>query len=118
MSEITGLIIFTGIVFVFVTGMWLFTFIFGPKNTSKVKSMPFECGMEPIGPNKTRFPVQYYLYAILLVIFDVEVVFLFPLALIFRENTLLIYVAMSVFLVTAFLGYVYVYKRGGFDFEE
>lgn len=118
MNEIATLLVFTGIVFIFVLGMWLFTFLFGPKERTRVKSLPFECGMEPIGPNRTRFPVQYYLYAILLVIFDVEVVFLFPLALIFRENSLLIYIAIVIFLLSVFLGYVYVYKRGGFDFEE
>ncbi len=118
MSEIAVLIIFTGIVFIFVLGMWLFTFIFGPKNKTKIKSKPFECGMEPIGANKVRFPVQYYIYAILLVIFDVEAVFLFPFTIIFKENAILVYITMVVFLITAFLGYVYAYKRGGLEFED
>lgn len=80
--------------------------------------MPFECGMEPIGPNKTRISVQYYIYAILLVIFDIEVIFLAPLAIIFRENSLLIYGVIFVFLLTAVLGYIYVYKRDGLSLEE
>ncbi|MGC8926515.1 MAG: NADH-quinone oxidoreductase subunit A [Myxococcota bacterium] len=118
MSEIAGLLIFTAIVFIFVAGMWLFTFLFGPRYRTKIKSQPFECGLEPIGPNKTRFSVQYYIYAILLVIFDVEVIFLIPLAFIFRENSIFIYVIIALFLITAFLGYVYAYKRDGFSFED
>ncbi|MCX7944640.1 MAG: NADH-quinone oxidoreductase subunit A [Deltaproteobacteria bacterium] len=118
MSQILSLLIFAGVVFLFVFGMWVLSFLFGPKNTTKAKSRPFECGMEPIGPNRTRFSIQYYLYAILLVIFDVEVVFLVPLLVVFRENTLLVYLAVAIFLITAFVGYVYVYRRGGFEFEE
>lgn len=118
MSEIAALLIFTAIVFIFVSGMLLFTFLFGPKKRTKIKSQPFECGLDPIGPNKTRFSVQYYIYAIMLVIFDVEVIFLVPLALIYRENSLLIYIVIAVFLMTAFLGYIYAYKKDGFNFED
>jgi len=118
MNDISSLLIFTFIIFAFVFGMWLFTFLFGPRARSNIKSKPFECGLEPIGPNRTRFSVQYYIYAILLVIFDVEVIFLIPLAIIFREDSTMIYVVMLVFLITAFLGYIYVYKRGGFNFED
>jgi NADH-quinone oxidoreductase subunit A len=118
MSDTGILIIFIAVVFLFVTGMWLFTFLFGPKNRTRIKSQPFECGMEPIGPNRVRFSVQYYVYAIMLVIFDIEVVFLVPLALIFRDNSVLVYAVISIFLLTALFGYIYVYKRGGFEFEE
>ncbi len=118
MSEIGSLSIFISIVGLFVLGMWLFTFLFGPKKGTTIKSLPFECGMEPIGPNKTRVSVQYYIYAILLIIFDIEVVFLVPLAVIFRENIVLSYAVIAIFLLTALIGYIFVYKRGGLSIEE
>jgi NADH-quinone oxidoreductase subunit A len=118
MSEVAGLLIFSAIVFVFVLGMWAFSFLFGPKKPSRVKSTPFECGMEPIGPNRVRFSVQYYIYAIMLIVFDIEAIFLIPLTLVYKENKLITYSAIAIFLLTALFGYLYVYKRGGFEFEE
>lgn len=118
MGDLASLLLFLGIVGIFVFGMWLFTFLFGPKKKTIIKSRPFECGMDPIGENRTRVSVQYYIYAILLVVFDIEVIFLVPLAIIFREKATLTYFIILVFLLTALIGYIYVHKKGGLSIEE
>ncbi len=94
----------------------LSTFL-GPKNPSKVKLSPYECGMEPIGPNRIRTSVKFYVIAMLFVVFDVEAVFLYPWAVVFKELKLFGFVEMGIFLLILFAGLAYVWRKGALEWE-
>jgi len=78
-----------------------------------VKAEPYECGIKPTSEaHDTRFSVRYYLIAVLFVVFDVETVFLYPWAVMFRKLALFGFIEMFVFLAILFVGYVYAWRRG------
>ena len=92
------------------------------KQVAKAKNIPYECGMLPIGEGNTRFSVRFYLVAMLFILFDIEVVFLYPWAVVYREllkeNANLIFGAMVSFLGVLFVGYVYALKKQAFDWKS
>lgn len=90
----------------------------GPHNPTPAKEAPYECGITPERLPNERFPVKFYLIAMLFIIFDVEIVFFYPWAVIFRELRLFGLVEMGVFVGLLFVAYVYIWKRGGLDWEE
>lgn len=87
----------------------------GPKRSNPVKSEPFESGNPPRGDARIRFPVQFYLVAMLFLIFDVEVVFLYPWAILFRSLGLFGLVEMGIFLFILLIGFVYAWKKGALE---
>jgi NADH-quinone oxidoreductase subunit A len=95
--------------------------IFGPKRPSAEKLSTYESGMKPVGTTRERISIKYYLIAMLFIIFDLEVVFIYPWAVQFRKlfNELgtSVFVSMFIFLVVLELGYLYVYKKGGFRWD-
>ena len=92
------------------------------KRVAKTKNTPYECGMVAIGEGNTRFSVRFYLVAMLFILFDIEVVFLYPWAVVYREmlkeNANLIFGAMVSFLGVLFVGYVYALKKQAFDWKS
>ncbi len=84
-----------------------------------IKDTPYECGMLPIGESNLRFAVKFYLVAMLFILFDIEVVFLYPWAVVYREmlraHANLILGAMVSFMGVLFVGYLYALKKGAFD---
>jgi NADH-quinone oxidoreductase subunit A len=87
-----------------------------PKRPTPLKLSPYECGIEPERIPKTeRFPVKFYLVAMLFIVFDIETIFLFPWAVSFRRLGLFGLVEMVVFIGLVFVAYVYVWKKGGLD---
>jgi NADH-quinone oxidoreductase subunit A len=113
------------IVFVVAVGFAVVTVfsseIIGPKRPNKVKLSTYESGMTPVGTTKERISVKYYLVAMLFIIFDLEVIFVYPWAVQFRkligEYGTPIFVSMLIFLVVLELGYLYAYKKGGFKWD-
>jgi NADH-quinone oxidoreductase subunit A len=93
--------------------------LFGPRRPSDVKLSAYESGKLPVGPARSRFPVQYYLYAVLFILFDIEVVFLFPWAAVFKDLVprLLGLLEAGLFVLILLLGLVYVWKKGGLEWE-
>lgn len=89
---------------------------------NRVKDTPYECGMLPIGSGHTRMSVKFYLVAMLFILFDIEVVFLYPWAVVYREmlltNANLIFGSMVSFLGILFVGYIYALKKGAFDWKS
>ena len=101
------------VVAVFVAaGMFL-----GPRRPSPVKTTAFECGNPPSGPAWGRFSVKFYLTAILFIVFDVEVVFMYPWAVLFRPLGVFGFVEMSVFILVLALGLVYVWRKGALEWD-
>jgi NADH-quinone oxidoreductase subunit A len=89
----------------------------GPKSSNPVKDEPFESGNPPRGAAWVRFSVKFYLVAMLFLIFDVEVVFLYPWAILFRRLGVFGLVEMGVFLFILVIGFVYAWKRGALEWE-
>jgi NADH-quinone oxidoreductase subunit A len=91
----------------------------GPKRYNRAKLDSYECGIEPtpqpIGGG--RFPVRYYITAMLFIVFDIEIVFLYPIAVAFDQMALFSFVEMVLFIVPVFVAYVYVWRRGGLDWD-
>ncbi len=91
--------------------------ILSPKFPSDVKSQPFECGKEPFSLPRGQFSVHFYIVAMLFIVFDVELVFLFPWAVMFRELGLFGLAEMAVFMGFVVLGFCYVWKKGALEWE-
>jgi NADH-quinone oxidoreductase subunit A len=93
--------------------------LLGPRHPTKEKLAPYESGKLPIGPARRRFSVQYYLYAVLFILFDIEVVFLYPWAVVFKDLTppLLGLLEAGVFVLILVLGFLYVWKKGGLEWD-
>jgi len=91
--------------------------LFGPKKKSDVKSMPYESGMDPYGEGTRRMPVRFYLIAVLFILFDIEVVFFLPWAVVFRKLGLFGLAEMVIFIVILLVGYIYAWKKGALEWE-
>ena len=93
--------------------------IFGPKRPNDVKLAPYESGKMPIGPARRRFAIQYYLFAVLFILFDIEVVLLFPWATVFKDLSprWVGLIEAGIFVSILVLGLVYVWKKGGLEWE-
>ncbi|MGZ3766927.1 MAG: NADH-quinone oxidoreductase subunit A [Mucilaginibacter sp.] len=111
-------IIFQMIVAVgFVVLVMLITHKIGPKRVTSDKLTPFESGIEVIGNARTPMSIKYFLVAILFVLFDVEVIFMYPWAVNFRELGKEGMVEMFIFMGTLLLGFIYVIKKGALDWD-
>jgi NADH-quinone oxidoreductase subunit A len=91
--------------------------LFGPKKESAAKALPYESGMIPIGEGTRRMPVRFYLIAVLFILFDIEVVFFLPWAIVFRQLGLFGLIEMVIFIVILLVGYVYAWKKGALEWE-
>ncbi len=89
----------------------------GPKRPSDEKLSTYESGMEPVRTARERFSVKFYLVAVLFILFDIEVVFLYPWAVSFESLGLLGFVTMTIFIVILFLGFVYVWRKGALEWD-
>ena len=111
------------VLFVLALGFSIFSVIIatitGPKRYNKAKLSYYECGIEPAptssGPN--RFPVKYFLTAMLFIVFDIEIIFLYPYAVASRELSLFGLVEIFLFIATVFVAYAYVWRRGGLEWD-
>jgi NADH-quinone oxidoreductase subunit A len=91
--------------------------LLGPRKATRRKLAPYESGMEPIGPAIRRVPIKFYLVAMLFILFDIEVMFFFPYAMVFRALGIPGLVEMGVFMLILLVGFVYIWKRGAFEWE-
>jgi NADH-quinone oxidoreductase subunit A len=90
----------------------------GPQRPTRRKLMPYESGMEPIGPAQRRFPVKFNLVAMLFILFDIEVVFLYPVATIFSAaDSLFVLVEVIIFVALLFVAFIYVWRKGALDWR-
>lgn len=97
----------------------------GQRKRTRTKMMPYECGKDPVGTARERFSVKFYLIGMIFILFDIEVIFLIPWAVVFKTLAspsyglrTLIYVEMMVFVVLLLAGYVYILKKGAFDWSD
>ncbi|MHB8513329.1 MAG: NADH-quinone oxidoreductase subunit A [Actinomycetota bacterium] len=91
----------------------------GPKRPSPAKESPYECGIVPVrDPSQERFPVKFYLVAMLFIIFDIELIFFYPWAVIFRELRWFGFAEMGTFVLLLLVAYFYVLRSGAIDWNE
>src|SRR5881628_2645550 len=95
----------------------------GQRKRTRTKLMPYECGKDPVGSARERFSVKFYLIAMIFILFDIEVIFLIPWAVVFKSfakggYSSLVYVEMMLFVVLLLVGYIYVVKKGAFDWGD
>ena len=107
----------------FAASQILATQLFGQRKQTPTKLMPYECGKDPVGSARERFSVKFYLIAMIFILFDIEVIFLVPWAVIFKKFAAggfgtLVYAEMMIFVALLFVGYIYVWKKGAFDWGE
>ena len=89
----------------------------GPRRPEADKLAPYECGFEAFEDARARFDVRYYLLAILFIIFDLEIAFLFPWAVVFKQIGLTALIEMALFLLLLVIGFAYVWKKGALEWE-
>ncbi|MDQ1238829.1 MAG: NADH-quinone oxidoreductase subunit [Thermodesulfobacteriota bacterium] len=87
------------------------------KNATPTKLMPYECGMDPIGGARSRFSVRFFIVGMLFIIFDIELIFLFPWANIFDKLRIFGFIEMLIFVLVLLVGLVYVWKKGALEWE-
>jgi NADH-quinone oxidoreductase subunit A len=92
--------------------------ILGPKNPTPEKQAPYECGMPAVGDARERQSVRFYLIAMIFLLFDIEVAFLYPWALALRSLGWTGYLQVVLFTLVLFAGYVYVWKKGALDWSQ
>jgi NADH-quinone oxidoreductase subunit A len=101
----------------FVSLTMVATHVLGPKRKSKIKDDVFECGIEAQGNARTPFSIKYFLAAILFVLFDVEVIFMYPWAVDLRNLSTLGFMEMISYLAVVFLGFLYILKKGALNWD-
>lgn len=92
--------------------------LLGRRVRNRVKDMPYECGIIPTGSARGRFSVKFFLVGMLFILFDIEAVFLYPWAVVFRELKLFAFVEMFIFIVLILCGFFYIWKKGALDWSE
>lgn len=120
-NDYLPILIQLGVALGFVVTTMVFTHLIGPKRKSRLKMDNFECGIESEGNARNPFSIKYFLTAILFVLFDVEVIFMYPWAVNFRsmqqEYGSMIFIEMLIFMVFLLIGFFYVIKRKALDWE-
>ena len=117
LNEYFSIILFLIISLGLSIGFILVIFLFSPKKPDPEKLSAYECGFEPFNDSRMEFDVRFYLVAILFIIFDLEIAFLFPWAISLGNIGLLGFVSMMIFLFILTVGFIYEWKKGALDWE-
>ena len=117
LKDYLSIVIFLFIAFGLSVSFIALNFIFSPKNPDPEKLSAYECGFEPFDDSRMEFDVRFYLVAILFIIFDLEIAFLFPWAISLGNIGLLGFCSMMIFLFILTVGFVYEWKKGALDWE-
>jgi len=111
------IILFIIIALLLSTGFIVVNFLFSPKKPDPEKLSAYECGFEPFSDSRMEFDVRFYLVAILFIIFDLEIAFLFPWAISLGNIGLFGFISMMIFLFILTIGFIYEWKKGALDWE-
>ena len=111
------IIIFLVIALILSLGFLILNFAFSPKNPDPEKLSAYECGFEPFNDSRMEFDIRFYLVAILFIIFDLEIAFLFPWAITLGNLGLFGFFSMMLFLFILTIGFIYEWKKGALDWE-
>jgi NADH-quinone oxidoreductase subunit A len=100
------------------SGLVALSFLLGKRVKSRVKDTPYESGIAPTGSARERFSVKFYLVAIVFILFDIEAVFLYPWAVVYRELKMFAFVEMFLFIILILSGFFYIWKKGALDWSR
>ena len=117
LKDYLSIIIFLFVALTLSIGFVVLNFLFSPKNPDPEKLSAYECGFEAFGDSRMEFDVRFYLVAILFIIFDLEIAFLFPWAISLGSIGLLGFCSMMIFLFILTVGFIYEWKKGALDWE-
>ena len=117
LKDYFSIILFLLISLILSCGFIILNFIFSPKKPDPEKLSPYECGFEPFNDSRMEFDVRFYLVAILFIIFDLEIAFLFPWAVSLGKIGVFGFVSMMIFLSILTIGFIYEWKKGALDWE-
>lgn len=117
MSEYVPVVIMLLLAVATAAGMLVATSVIGPKKKFADKMEPFECGESPIVSPKQRYSVKFYLVALFFVIFDIEAVFVYPWAVLFKDLGLFGFIEMMIFITILAIGLLYVWRRGALEWQ-
>ena len=109
--------IFAFVAFLVAAGTLALFYLVRPRNPFKTKLMPYECGITPVGNARERFSVKFYLVGMLFIVFDIEAIFLYPWAVVYRELKMFGFVEMLIFIVLILSGFYYIWKKGALDWS-
>src|SRR3989304_4799648 len=119
LSDYLPIVVLGALVLVFAVASLGASALVRPNRPNPVKLSAYECGNDPVRlPRGERFSVRFYIVAMLFIIFDIETIFLFPWAVTFRRLGLFGLIEMAIFIALVFVAYVYVWKKGGLDWER
>jgi NADH-quinone oxidoreductase subunit A len=96
-------------------GLLTVSYLLGKRIRNRVKDMPYESGIVPTGDARQRFSVKFYLVGMLFILFDIEAIFLYPWAVVYRELKMVAFVEMLVFVILILSGFFYIWKKGALD---
>jgi NADH-quinone oxidoreductase subunit A len=99
-------------------GLLTVSYLLGKKVRNRIKDMPYESGITPTGDARERFSVKFYLVGMLFILFDIEAIFLYPWAVVYRELKMFGFVSMLVFVILILSGFFYIWKKGALDWAE
>ena len=99
------------------TGLIAASSLLGKRARSPQKDTPYECGMAPVGSARERFSVKFYLVGMLFILFDIEAIFLYPWAVVYRELKLFAFFEMLIFIALVLAGFFYIWKKGALDWS-
>jgi NADH-quinone oxidoreductase subunit A len=114
----TVILLMLGAVVLLAGAMIALSWMLGQHRPTARKLSPYECGMTPTGDARQRFSVKFYLVAMVFILFDVEIVFLYPWAIIFHELRMFGFVEMALFLALVLAGFAYLWKKGVFEWAK
>jgi NADH-quinone oxidoreductase subunit A len=115
--EYFSILVFIGIAVGFACFAIAASYFLGQRKPTAAKQAPYECGMTTVGPTYKRIPIKYYIIAMLFLLFDIEVVFLYPWAVVFKQMKTFAFVSMAVFIGILLVAYVYIWKKGALEWE-
>ena len=118
LTEFGRVLLFLLIGVIFVAGGLIFAWLLRPHRPYPSKRTTYECGESPIGDTRIRFNVRFYVVALIFLIFDVEVVFLFPWATVYKDLGWFAFIEMLVFLAILLVGYAYVWRKGDLEWDR
>ena len=117
LKEYLSIIIFLFVALILSVGFIAINYLFSPKNPDSEKLSAYECGFEAFSDSRMEFDVRFYLVAILFIIFDLEIAFLFPWAVVLDHIGLEGYLAMAIFILILLVGFIYEWKKGALEWD-
>jgi NADH-quinone oxidoreductase subunit A len=115
--EYVAIMIYVAIAVVFAVFAIVASYFLGQRKPTAIKEAPYECGMTTVGSSFTRIPIKYYVIAMLFLLFDIEVVFLYPWAVVFKQFKFFAFASMAVFIGILLIAYIYIWKKGALEWE-